>query len=94
MEKKGSIPDFASIEVEAAFWDSHSTADYETEFETVGVRFARPLSHALAVRLDADTLADLRHVARERGIGPSTLIRMWVLDRLHDEALPGQPRAS
>ena len=38
------IPEFASIEEEAAFWDTHSTADYEDEFKPVRVRFAKGLS--------------------------------------------------
>jgi hypothetical protein len=38
------IPEFASIEEEAAFWDAHSTADYEREFKPVRTRFAKNLN--------------------------------------------------
>jgi hypothetical protein len=38
------IPGFASITEEAAFWDTHSTADYEAEFTPIRVRFGKRLS--------------------------------------------------
>ena len=80
--KPRRIPEFASIEEEAAFWDTHSTADYEDEFRPVRARFAKRLSTGVTIRLDPDTLQKLRTLAQERGIGPTTLIRMWVLERL------------
>jgi predicted DNA binding CopG/RHH family protein len=80
--KPGRIPEFASIEEEAAFWDTHSTADYEAEFTPVHVRFAKRLSTGVTIRLDPDTLERLRTLAHQQGIGPTTLIRMWVLERL------------
>jgi len=76
------IPEFATLEEEAAFWDTHSTADYEDEFRPVRARFAKRLSTGVTIRLDPDTLQKLRTLAQERGIGPTTLIRMWVLERL------------
>ncbi|MBI3327768.1 MAG: hypothetical protein HYZ81_13840, partial [Nitrospinae bacterium] len=76
------IPEFASIEEEAAFWDTHSTADYEDEFAPVRVRFAKRLSTGVTIRLDPETLQKVRTAAHEQGIGPTTLIRMWVLERL------------
>jgi predicted DNA binding CopG/RHH family protein len=80
------IPEFASIEEEAAFWDTHSTADYDAEFRPVRVRFAKRLSTGVTIRLDPDTLEKLRTLAHEKGIGPTTLIRMWVLERLGKNA--------
>ena len=79
---KKRIPEFASIEEEAAFWDTHSTADYEGEFKPVRMRFAKKLSEGLTIRLDPETLAKVRAEAQERGIGATTLIRMWVLEHV------------
>jgi len=79
---KKRIPEFASIEEEAAFWDTHSTADYEDEFKPVRVRFAKKLSEGLTIRLDPATLEKVRAEAHERGIGATTLIRMWVLEHV------------
>jgi hypothetical protein len=78
------IPEFASLEEEAAFWDTHSTADYEAECTPVRVRFGKHLSSGVTIRLDPDTLQQLRTMAQEKGIGPTTLMRMWVLARLRD----------
>jgi hypothetical protein len=76
------IPEFASLEEEAAFWDTHSTADYEDEFTPVRVRIAKGLSTGVTIRFDPETLQRLRAIAQEQGIGPTTLIRMWILERL------------
>lgn len=77
------IPNFASLEEEAQFWDTHDTADFEEEFAPAQVRVSRRLG--ITVRLDSETLGELRERARRQGIGPTTLIRMWVLDRLRQE---------
>jgi predicted DNA binding CopG/RHH family protein len=84
VSKPMRIPEFATIEEEARFWDTHSTADYEAEFTPVRVRFAKRLSSGVTIRLDPDTLKQLRTMAQEKGIGPTILIRMWVLERLRD----------
>lgn len=84
-EKAARIPTFSSRDEEAAFWDTHDTTDYESEFKPVKVRFARNLSQPLTIRLDPETLAELRERAHEKGIGPTTLARMWLLERLHSK---------
>ena len=45
----------------------------------------RPLAHILAVRLDASTIAQLGDIGRKKGVGASTLARMWLLERLERE---------
>jgi hypothetical protein len=60
LRPKRRIPHFTSIAEEAAFWDTHSLADFEDEFEPVNdVRFvvmrAGP-KKPLTVRLPGDTL--------------------------------------
>lgn len=82
--KKPRIPAFKSYEEEATFWDTHDTTDFEDEFIPTEVRVSRRLSEGLTVRLDPETLRVLRARAREKGLGPTTLIRMWVLERLQE----------
>jgi predicted DNA binding CopG/RHH family protein len=86
-EKERRIPRFKTIEEEAAFWDSHDSTEFEDEFTEVDdVRFVKATpKKALTVRLEEQTLADLRKLAREKGIGPSTLARMWILERLRSK---------
>ena len=84
--QRSRIPEFASREEEAAFWDTHDIADYQDELTTVRARVARNLSEGITIRLDPETLAELRSRARERGIGPTTLARMWILQHLKSPA--------
>lgn len=79
---KTRIPKFKSRAEEAEFFDKHDMADYQDEFITVRARFAKNLSEGITIRLDSETLSELRSQAKEKGIGPTTLARMWVLEHL------------
>ena len=83
-DKKSRIPVFKSIE-EVVFWDTHSFADYWEELKPIKVRFAKKLSDTITIRLDMNTLEELRERADELGIGPTTLARMWILRQLREE---------
>src|SRR5258708_37465276 len=80
------IPHFRNVDEEAQFWDTHSTTEFENEFEPApDVKFVlrRALSNkAITVRVDERTLADLTAQAARQGIGPSTLVRIWIIERL------------
>jgi hypothetical protein len=82
---RSRIPRFKNREEEAEFWETHSTTEFEDEFEEVKLKVARPLSHILAVRLDARTIDRLAEIGRAKGLGPSTLARMWLLERLEQD---------
>jgi predicted DNA binding CopG/RHH family protein len=87
LEQKRRIPEFASREEEAEWFDTHDMADYQDEFKTVKARFAKNLSgknlsEGLNIRLDRDTLLKLREIAQTKGIGSTTLARMWLMERL------------
>lgn len=83
---KNKIPEFKNYEEEAKFWDTHDITDYLDEFRPAKVRFAKNLSDGITVRFDSGTLGLLRAQARESGIGPTTLIRMWVIEKLRAQA--------
>jgi predicted DNA binding CopG/RHH family protein len=80
---KSKIPTFKNIQEEAEFWDTHDTADFENEFKPVEIRFGKNLSNALSVRFESEDVAKIREVAHKKGIGPTTLVRMWVREHLH-----------
>ncbi|MBU0544450.1 MAG: BrnA antitoxin family protein [Proteobacteria bacterium] len=40
----------------------------------------------LTLRLDESTLAELKEVADNKGLGMSTLVRMWVRERLAENS--------
>ena len=79
----GRIPVFGSRQDEAEFWDSHDITDYLDELRPIKVRFAKNLSEGITIRFDPETLDRLRQEAKKKGIGPTTLARMWILERLH-----------
>ena len=86
---KSRIPTFTNVEDEAAFWDTHSLVEFEDELEEVTdfvFVASRPRKKGITVRLEEDTLASLTQKAREKGVGPSTLVRMWILERLREPA--------
>jgi predicted glycoside hydrolase/deacetylase ChbG (UPF0249 family) len=58
------IPDFATREEEAEWWDTHSITDYLDELEPVQVRFAKNLSSPIAVRLDPQDRVELNRRAK------------------------------
>lgn len=87
-QAKSRIPEFQTYEEEAEFWDTHDTTEFEDEFEEVQVRFSKNLSQSLTVRLDEGTIKQMRDIARQKGIGPTTLARMWILERLRGQRRP------
>ena len=82
--KKRKLPDFdkMSYKEEARWWDTHDITAYLDEFEVVKARFAKNLTKTMNIRFDPLTLNRLRRIAHKRGIGPTTLARMWVLEKL------------
>ncbi|MBM3142127.1 MAG: hypothetical protein FJ005_03620 [Chloroflexi bacterium] len=50
--------------------------------EVVQVEVKKPLDKVIPVRLSADKWEEIRREAEELGVGPTTLARMWILERL------------
>jgi hypothetical protein len=50
--------------------------------EVVQVEIKKPLDKVIPVRLSADKWEEIRREAKELGVGPTTLARMWILERL------------
>lgn len=82
--QKSRVPVFKSIEEEAVFWDTHSVLDYLENFGTPQFVSKKAQTQGITVRFEQETLAQLRACAKEQGIGPTTLMRMWVLERLRE----------
>ena len=58
---------------------------WEDSDEVVPVEVKKPLDKVIPVRLSAEKWEELRKEARELGIGPTTLARMWILERLRQK---------
>ena len=57
--------------------------------EVAQVEVKKPLDKVIPVRLSAEKWEELRSEARELGIGPTTLARMWILERLRQRTKAG-----
>lgn len=82
-ERKDSrIPEFSSREEAAAWFDSHDIGHYPNEFVQVDVQVERNLTKSLNVRLAPEVFTKLQIKADTKGVGTSTLVRMWILEQL------------
>jgi hypothetical protein len=50
--------------------------------EVITIEAKKPLDKVIPVRLSADKWEQIRAEAKELGVGPTTLARMWILERL------------
>lgn len=68
-----------------------SLTEHLDELKPVQAEVASQLSEGITVRFSAEALVALRERARELGVGPSTLVRMLVLQGLTKESLDLNP---
>ena len=86
--KKGNgsikpIPPFKTMEEEANFWDTHSVVDKIDEGTLVGFHQANK-TDTITIRFQPEHLQVLKEEALQKGIGPTTLARMWILEKMKD----------
>jgi len=86
MKQKGqTIPDesiFKDRDKEAKFWEENFAKAFASGKSTK-VTFAKNLSESINIRLDAKSLNVVREQAREKGLGPTQLIRMWIMEKIN-----------
>ena len=90
MTKTNKMPKFNNVKEEAEFWDSHDITDYIHElapfklvYETGGER-----KEIVTIRVASALKKELTKVANLYDISPSSLIRMWVVEKLRDANRP------
>ena len=70
------------VDIDKAVTDVEQGDAWDESDEVVHVEVKKPLDKVIPVRLSADKWEQVREEARELGIGPTTLARMWILERL------------
>ncbi len=102
------MPEFTSYEEEAQWWDRHDPLDHidpsvpitvvrpdkKTRIKSVFLNGADKLLDSLNVRFDPQSLFDIRDIAHIKGIGPTTLVRMWTLEKLREEKITQKQSAA
>jgi predicted DNA binding CopG/RHH family protein len=87
MEKPMKPPKISptdSIAALARFWDTHDLTAFEDELEEVREPlFERREEEMVTIPLPAADVEAVKRLAQSRGMGPATLIREWVLEKLH-----------
>lgn len=94
--KKGTVKPvkpFKTLDEEAAFWDTHDITGEIDEGTLVGFHQAnkqslllRNKTGTLTIRFQPKHITDLKKEAARLGVGPTTLVRMWILEKLHQSA--------
>ena len=78
------LPNTDSIQELAKFWDTHDLTDFEPALEEVAEPvFVRSKGASLSVDLPPRELQRVRRLAKSRGVNEATMVREWILERLH-----------
>jgi hypothetical protein len=66
------------------WWETHSIADYQDEFEPVELEVANPLIHILRLEmlLDPKIIDKLYRHAQQQGMDMDSLVRRWILENM------------
>lgn len=82
MHDDKKIPKFDSYEEMAAFWETHSLADYWDQTESVDFDFAPEARRQYLVGVDREVLARVQRLARTRGVSIESLVNLLLEQRL------------
>jgi hypothetical protein len=85
-EEPEQLPDMSNWSDKAIheFWKTHDSADYWDQMQEVQVRAQRKGQRAVSVKLDESDIALLRAIAKRLGLGHTTLIRIWIKEKLRE----------
>ncbi|HET9661895.1 MAG TPA: CopG family antitoxin [Thermomicrobiales bacterium] len=78
---RGKVPAFKSLQEEMEFWDTHDTVDFADDLSEATYTPAKK-DAPITIRLDFADRTRLKAEAEKMGIGPSTLARIWIKERL------------
>lgn len=83
LTKRDELPEeFSSLTEAGAFWDTHSTADYEDVMEDAAFDMTLTGKPIYYVAVAKDMATALHDVAQQQGISTQTLINLWLQEKL------------
>jgi predicted DNA binding CopG/RHH family protein len=78
------LPNTDSVQELAKFRDTHDLTDFAQALKEVGEPvFARSKYAPLSVDLPPQELQRVRRLAKSKGVNETTMVREWILERLH-----------
>jgi hypothetical protein len=85
--RKPRLPDTDSVEELAAFWDKHDLTDFADDLQEVSEPvFVRVKGTSLSIELQPAEAQHLKKLARSKGVKETTVLRQWILERLHESS--------
>lgn len=82
-QNKKTIPDFKNRIDMANWFDNHEMTDYDFKPITVKFELGKPKEETVMFRLDRGVKQYLSQLARSKGLNTSSLLRMWVMERVN-----------
>lgn len=67
-----------------AHYDKTSSLETDERLKAVSLSFPKP-RRLVALRIDEEVLEKIRRLAASKGLNYSTLMRMWITERLRSE---------
>jgi hypothetical protein len=90
--KMQRLPDTDSVEELAAFWDNHDLTDFANDLQEVSEPvFVRAKGTSLSIELQPAEAQHLKKIARSEGVQEATVLRQWILERLHEFSSTRRP---
>jgi hypothetical protein len=79
------LPDTDSVEELAGFWDHHDLTDFQPDLGEVSEPvFVRAKGASASIELRPAEAQHLKRIARSKGVSETTVLRQWILERLHE----------
>ena len=90
--KRQRLPNTDFIEELAKFWDTHDLTEFEEDLEEAREPvFVRAKDTSLSIDLQPTEAQHLKKIARSKGVKETTVLRRWILERLHESSWTGRP---
>ncbi len=88
MTTRKKVPEFASKAEERAFWETHDSSDYVDWSKAKKVRLPnlKPSTKTISLRLPEPMLERIRIAANKRDVPYQSLIKIWLAEKLLEEA--------
>ena len=81
MYRPDPIPPFKTLDEEAKFWDTHDLSEFGKVPLSKLPLLEKEKEDMLTVRVQKTVKEKLVRVARRKGINPTTLARMWLIEK-------------
>lgn len=87
MNKPKPIKQFKNLEEEAKFWDTHDISklmeDPNTPLSKL-LQLDQEKQDIITLRLQKSVKKKIDQIAKSKGINPSTLSRMWLIEKIQE----------